>query len=66
MENSDTSPYDQLFIFIIEEGERNGLLPVKDKITVFHEFMKLFRNEFVTDLDFKEFVLEEFKHFNNC
>lgn len=56
--------YDKLFVFIAEEGERNGILCVKDKITVFHEFFKLFRNEFITDLDFNEFIKEEFKQIN--
>ncbi|MEO6285818.1 MAG: hypothetical protein ABIN80_28585 [Dyadobacter sp.] len=56
--------YDRLFVFVAEEGERNGMLNVNDKIIVFHEFFKIFRNEFVTELDFREFIKEEFNHLN--
>lgn len=57
--------YDRLFVFVAEEGERNGMLPFKDKLTVFHEFFRLFRAEFVCNLDFQEFVNEELKQLNN-
>jgi hypothetical protein len=56
--------YDTLFVFVAEEGGENRYLPVDKKITVFHEFFRLFRQEFITDLDFQEFTKEEFKQLN--
>jgi hypothetical protein len=62
MDSLKMANYDRLFVFVAEEGERNGMLPFKDKVTVFHEFFRLFRAEFVCDLDFQEFVKEEFNN----
>lgn len=56
MEDLQKSPYDTLFVFVAEEGGEGSLLSYKDKQIVYSEFMRLFRGEFFTDLEFQEFL----------